>query len=179
MKKIFFIKSHLACRQARFFRLAFYFSFFTLHFSLASAQTGYTGMDVLAGISTNNSKFASLIFEKEGAKKISFAYSIETIRYSTITSTYNFSGNDTYLSAGLMLSSKLAYSRNFSTRIFLGAMAATDNSSFVWYPVIGLRENINLSPKFSLLFQQRGAYIFNLSQNNWQASLHIGCRFML
>ncbi len=157
----------------------FFISLFTFYFSLAFSQTGYHSIGVLTGISANNSKFASVIFEKEGIKKFNLAYSLEAIRYSATTSTYDLKGNDNYVTAGFSLSSKLFYTRNYSSRIFFGAMAGTNNSYFVWYPVIGFKQNVNLSPKLSLLFQQRGAYIFNLPQHNWQASLHIGCRFIL
>ena len=157
----------------------FYVLLFTFHLSFVFSQAGYNSISLLTGMSTNNSKFVSVLFEKDGMRKFNLIYSLEAIRYATATSTYDLSGNDNYVAAGLLLSSKLSNNRNYSSRIFFGAMAGTDNSYFVWYPVIGFKQNINLSSKFSLLFQERGAYIFNLSQNNWQASLHFGCRMIL
>jgi hypothetical protein len=153
-----------------------FIALFTLNCCVAHAQQGYTGVSLSAGISTNYATFASLVFQKENVKKINLAYSLEAIRYSDNTAKYDFKSGVSYWSAGLLFSAKLSSNRNFGTSIFLGGMAGTNNSEFIWYPVVGTEQTLNLSPKFSLLFRERAAYIFNLPQLNWQATFQIGGR---
>ncbi|MDR0791708.1 MAG: hypothetical protein LBE82_00250, partial [Chitinophagaceae bacterium] len=142
------------------------------------AQQGYTGVSISVGFSSNYSTFASLVLQKENVKKINLAYTLEAIRYAPDASKYDFKSGVTYLSAGVLFSSKLSSNRNFGARIFLGAMAGTNNSGFIYYPVLGTEQTFNLSPKFSFLLRERAAYIFNLPQLNWQATLQIGGRFI-
>jgi hypothetical protein len=149
-----------------------------LSLSKVNAQTGYKGFSLLMGVSTNQNVFGTIIVENENTKKISVAGSLEMSRYLMTNATDSFGSYDTYLSAGLLLSGQLSYSRNYSARVFIGGMAGTDNRFFIMYPVIGFRQNINLSPNFSLLIQERAAYVFYLPQFNWQATFQIGGRFI-
>jgi hypothetical protein len=132
----------------------------------------------LAGVSTNNNTFGTLVIEKETEKKLNVASSLELSNYFFNSSADSMGSYDTYVAAGLLVSAKISYSRNYSARFFVGAMAGTDNKYFILYPVAGFRQNINLAPNFSLLFQERAAYIFYLPKFNWQATFQIGGRLI-
>ena len=144
------------------------------------AQNGYTAISISGGLSVTNSKYVTILLEKNNNKKLHTGLMIENLFYSNYKSKkIDFASTNSYHSIGLFFAGPVKSSRNYSSQFYFGGATGTDFHRLIYYPFAGLSHSFYVSPKSQLFVTEKVQYIFKLSEAHWQPCAFIGFRYLL
>lgn len=141
--------------------------------SMSLAQNAVKTWTISGGYTIQNNWTAGLSYEFSGNGYNRWGVQAETLLLKNADSASRML--QPVYAGGLFFKRQFFSTKNFSANYFIGGMAGTDKSRFIYYPFLGFEQVFYPDQTLQVFIAQRGAYIFKIGKN-WQPSIHAGIK---